>query len=87
MARHYSKLGREEYAGREASKRQMKMDSGMIHEDRSAPCLLPQGVIEKYWPAGGYHIGYAPQDLFGGAQVQMKEDGADLRRENKPKKY
>jgi len=28
----------------------MSRDAGMIHDDWNAPCLLPQHVIEKYWP-------------------------------------
>ena len=61
--------------------------SGFIAEDRSAPALLPQHVIEKYYPnAYGYHNAQQ-EDLFSGVQKQLMEDGSDYRKENKPKKY
>lgn len=78
----------EEYASREETKEMMKRDGAMIHEDRSAPCLLPMNVISKDWPASARsNIGYIGGDLFEGAQKQMKQDHADLGKIRNPKKY
>ena len=80
-------MKREAYSGRDESRRMMERDGAMIKEDMSAPALLPQHVIEKYWPnAYNDHMGYV-DDLFYGAQKQMHEDYKDLGREMKPKKY
>lgn len=78
---------REAYSGRKESRRMMARDGAMIKEDMSAPALLPQRVIDQYWPkAHNYHMGYV-DDLFYGAQKQMHEDYDDLGREMEPKKY
>lgn len=62
-------------------------NAGMISEDRHAPALLPQHVIEKYWPvAHNYHMGMV-DDLFDGVQRQLHQDYNDLGREMSPKKY
>ena len=78
---------RESYAGYKESRRMMARDGAMIREDMSAPALLPQRVIDEYWPrAANYHMGYV-DDLFYGAQKQMHEDYEDFGREMDPKKY
>jgi hypothetical protein len=78
---------REAYAGHKESRRMMARDGAMISEDMSAPALLPQRVIDQYWPkAHNYNMGYV-EDLFYGAQKQMHEDYDDLGREMEPKKY
>ena len=79
--------GREAYSGYKESRRMMARDGAMIREDMSAPALLPQRVIDEYWPkAHNYNMGYV-DDLFYGAQKQMHEDYEDLGREMKPGKY
>lgn len=79
---------KESYAGREQSKRMMARDGAMISADMSAPALLPQGVIDKYWPRiNDYSLGYVPNDLFQGVQRQRSEDNSDLRKAAKPNKY
>lgn len=79
--------GREPYVGYKESRRMMARDGAMIREDMSAPALLPQRVIEQYWPrAHNYNMGYV-DDLFYGAQKQMHEDYEDLGREMRPGKY
>lgn len=78
---------REAYSGYKESRRMMARDGAMIKEDMSAPCLLPRGVIDEYWPrANNYHMGYV-EDLFYGAQKQMHEDYDDLGKAMGPKKY
>jgi hypothetical protein len=78
---------RESYSGYKESRKMMARDGAMIKEDMSAPCLLPRGIIDEYWPkAANYHMGYV-DDLFYGAQKQMHEDYADFGREMDPKKY
>jgi|GEM_PF-2061992 len=78
---------RESYSGYKESRRMVARDGAMIREDMSAPALLPQRVIDEYWPrAANYHMGYV-DDLFYGAQKQMHEDYADFGREMEPKKY
>ncbi len=78
---------RESYSGYKESRRMMARDGAMIREDMSAPCLLPRGIIDEYWPrAANYHMGYV-DDLFYGAQKQMHEDYEDFGREMKPGKY
>lgn len=78
---------REAYSGRKESRRMMERDGAMIREDMSAPALLPQRIIERYWPSAvNYDMGYV-DDLFYGAQKQMHEDYDGLRREMKPGKY
>ena len=65
-----------------------KLGSNMIKDDMSAPALLPQHVIEKYWPvAHSYHTGMIDADLFDGAQKQLAKDGADMKKAFKPGKY
>jgi hypothetical protein len=78
---------REAYSGYKESRRMMARDGAMIREDFSAPALLPRQVIDEYWArAPRYDMGYV-DDLFYGAQKQMHEDYADLKREEKPGKY
>lgn len=78
---------RESYSGYKESRRMMARDGAMIREDMSAPALLPQRIIDEYWPkAVNYDMGYV-DDLFYGAQKQMHEDYDDLRREMRPGKY
>ncbi len=63
-------------------------DSAMIKEDKSAPCLLPTNVIDKYWPkAASYDMGRIGADLFNGVQKQMSRDYSDLKKAAKPGKY
>ena len=80
-------MAREAYSGYKESRKMMARDGAMIREDMSAPALLPRQVIDEYWAsAPRYDMGYV-DDLFYGAQKQMHEDYADLRREEKPGKY
>ncbi len=88
---HHAAIGEMEkhegYVGREETRRTMKHDGGMIHEDHAAPCLLPRHVIEEYWPkAGAYHMGYT-DTLFQGVQEQLHEDTKDFGEEYEPRKY
>jgi len=90
MPRHHSAYkmrAKEQYAGYEESKKMMGHDGGMIHEMPGNFCLLPENVIAKDWPASPDHAMYASPDLFEGAQRQLHEDKADLKRIMKPGKY
>jgi hypothetical protein len=59
----------------------------MIDDDYNAPANLPQHVMEKYWPVShNYNMGYI-DDLFTGANNQIREDYSDMGREEEPKKY
>ena len=81
MARHYSSMKKGEmYASRGESKSMMRHDAGMIHEDKSAACLLPQGVIEKVWPGGNYSAPTGVVDLFSGVNKRLESDRASLKR-------
>lgn len=63
-------------------------NSGMIHDDMSAPCNLPTHVIDKYWAPKVYSLsGKVPSDLYRGVEKQLHEDAKDFRREFEPKKY
>ena len=63
-------------------------DSGMIKDDRSAPCNLPTHVIDKYWAPKIYAMsGKVPSDLYRGVEKQLHEDTGDFRREFAAKKY
>lgn len=65
----------------------MKKAGEMINEDRNAPALLPQYVIEKdYGYAGGMEHGYM-DDLYMGVSKQMQEDRIDFKKVLKPSKY
>lgn len=77
-------MSKKRFYGRE---KEMNEDSHMIHDDWSAPALLPQRVIDRDWPKNNNYMKYGEADLFMGVQKQLNEDGADMRRENKPKKY
>jgi hypothetical protein len=84
---HGMRTMKDQYAGHEESKKQKAMDHALIHEDHKAPALLPQHVIDTYWPtAYNTHMGMV-DDLFSGSQKQLHEDYNDLGREMNPKKY
>lgn len=68
-------------------RKMMKQDGGMIHDDWSAPALLPRQVIDKEWPARHQYSGGYVDDLFMGVSKQLSEDASDLKRIMKPKKY
>lgn len=79
--------GRRAYKGNKESRRMIARDGAMISEDMTAPALMPQRIIESYWPrSDNNHMGYV-DDLFYGVQKQMHEDYDDLGRELGPKKY
>lgn len=82
MARHYSSMKKGEmYASREQANVLRMADNGMIHEDRSAACLLPTNVIEKYYAAGNYSAPTGIADLYTGAQKRLGEDQSAIKRE------
>jgi hypothetical protein len=65
----------------------MKRSSGMIHEDRSKPCLLPTEIIDKVWPdSANYHMKFT-DTLFNGVSNQLRQDSADFGKAFSPKKY
>jgi len=77
----------ERYPANIGARPMMERHKSMISDDRSAPCNLPQMVMEKYWPASyNDNMGYV-DDLFEGVNKQMHEDYRDLGREEGPKKY
>ncbi len=61
-------------------KKQMKQAGSMLSEDMSAPALLPQNVIDRYFPKAGYGIDGGYKDLFGGVQDQLHVDSSDLKK-------
>jgi hypothetical protein len=69
------------------SKHMMKRDSGMIHEDWNAACLLPTHVIEKQWAGAGHYMNKGIGSLFSGVQETMHEDGRAFEKSNKPRQY
>lgn len=80
--RHHSSMrGGEMYASHKGSMALKKHDSGMIHEDPSAACLLPTHVIEKQFEQGHYSAPAGIVDLYSGVQRRIKQDSSDLRRE------
>lgn len=65
----------------------MPRHHSMINDDYNAPANLPQQVMEKYWPIShNYNMGYV-EDLFYGADRQLREDYNDFGKEESPKKY
>lgn len=62
----------------------------MIDSDFGAPALLPQNVIQRYWPMSSHEMGgherYMP-DLFDAANEQMHADDRELKRITGPRKY
>ena len=70
-----------------AASHMKERNPSMISDDRSAPCNLPEHVMDKYWPAShDYNMGYVPT-LFNGVDKQLREDSADMRKAFGPKKY
>ncbi len=65
----------------------MKEGGGMIHDDRSQPCNLPSGVMDKHYGMGTRGMGGSINDLYMGVQKQTQRDASDLSRELKPGKY
>lgn len=82
MERHYA----EAYAGMDPRRRLEMEDSGMIHEDRSAPANLPQGVKYHPWPQTGYSK-YRLDDTIRGVDKQMDDDMKMQKKEQYPEKY
>lgn len=63
-------------------------ESAMIHEDRGAPCLLPTNVIQKEYPsAPRVAMSMVGDDLYQGAERQLKEDENDLRMLKSPRRW
>lgn len=86
--RHYAAMkSGEEYSTRGESMKTLQGDSRMIHEDRSAPCLLPREVMDKDWPRATMYSPTIPSDLFTEANKQMKADEREFRSAFKPGKY
>lgn len=71
-----------------STKSEMKKAGMMMHEDRSAACLLPTTIMEKYYPKNPEYLvhGYMP-DLYTGVEKQKATDGSDMKRVLNPKKY
>lgn len=83
--RHHDKMHSKKHHGPMHHERH---SGGMINDDMSAPALLPQHVIEKYYPAGHqYGMNMMVDDLFDGVQKQMHEDAMDFKKAYSPKKY
>lgn len=88
MAKRYYQSKAEPYANREVSKRMMKADGYMIHDDYSARSLLPQQVMQKEWPKAYNHMqDYYVEDLFLGVNKQLNEDGEGMKKAFGPGKY
>ena len=68
-------------------KKQMKKAGSMLSEDMSAPALLPQNVIDRYFPSDGYGMSMGYKDLYDGVSSQIKEDKAGLSRAFSPKRW
>ena len=85
--RHHSKEMMRDVTrdGNRISRRDYGMD---FSEDMSAPANMPRHVMDKYWPATPMSpMSMLGDDLFEGAQKQMSEDNADMRKIMDPKKY
>lgn len=76
----------EAYAGMDPRRRQEMEDSGMIHEDRSAPANLPQDVKYHPWPKVGYSK-YHLDDTLRGVDNQINDDMKKQKKESFPEKY
>jgi hypothetical protein len=64
-----------------------KTDTGMIHEDPTAACLLPHNVIEKEWEYSGSPLGGEIGSLFTGENRMMRKDAMDRDKITHPGKY
>ena len=75
------------YAGAEPRRRQELEDAGMIHEDHSAIANLPQNVMIKDYPTGGYYLPEGINDRLSGIDHQMDYDDNKRRQNFNPHKY
>lgn len=75
------------YAGAEPRRRQEMEDSGMIREDHSAIANMPQSMMMKPWPSGGYGMPEGLDDTIKGVNRQMDADDNQRRKHNVPHKY
>lgn len=62
-------------------------EGAMIHEDHSAPCLLPRMVMEKAYGYGAEYNMHHMEDLYSGVQIQLHEDGEGAKKAFRPGKY
>ena len=62
-------------------------DSMMIREDRSAPANLPQNVVHKDYPKGGYGLNGRLDDTIYGVDKQISDDARKMKSEYSPDKY
>lgn len=63
-----------------------KRDFNMISEDHNAVANLPQQVIQKEWPKGGWYTPENQDDTIRGVNEQMNRDGAGVKKNWKPRK-
>ena len=86
MHRHHGMRGGH-YEGAEPRRRQEMEDSGMIREDHSAIANMPQAMMMKPWPTGGYGMPEGLDDTIRGVDRQMDADDSQRRKHNVPHKY
>ena len=85
MKRYYRKERMENSEYDRRSEREE--DYGMIREDHEAPANLPQHVVHRYYPRGGYGPDYDIDDTIRGVDDQMMDDDRGLDRHLSPEKY
>jgi hypothetical protein len=88
-ARGYSGMGY--YQGPQERIEQELRDGQMVHEDHRAVANLPQEVVMRPWPKGGYYSAEHLDDTIRGIDHQMDDDGAQMYRHGHmgydPEKY
>lgn len=76
----------ESYAGEYARRTQEMQDAGMIHNNPHAIANLPQEVMIKPYPRGGYALPEGLDDTISGVDHQMSYDDSKRAATMYPKK-
>jgi hypothetical protein len=53
---------------------------GMLHEDPSAPALLPRNVMQKYYGNPHYSAPESAPDLYMGVERMLEADNRDFKK-------
>lgn len=81
-------MAKRHYSESLSASKSMRESMGMIHEDKSASCLLPTSIIQKNFPSGPCGMDNAQQlDLYSGVQRMMGKTAAEFRKEKKALNY
>src|SRR3990172_206293 len=74
------------YEGYKGRRHEEMRDAGMISEDHNAIANMPQQVMMKPWPKGGYYEPSVLDDTIRGVNEQMDADGVQMKKGFNPHK-